>query len=53
AIFSTTCDHQFYIFSYAKGSHIVHHLASKDINIDEEILILKEQAKEMFNAFKK
>ncbi|CAG8822923.1 5389_t:CDS:2, partial [Gigaspora margarita] len=53
AVFSTTRDHQFYIFSHAESSHIVHYLASRDINIDEKVLILKGQAKEMFNAFKK
>ncbi|CAG8796341.1 11649_t:CDS:2, partial [Racocetra fulgida] len=36
AVFSTTRDHQFYIFSHPEGSYIVHHLASKDINIDKE-----------------
>ncbi|RIA99901.1 hypothetical protein C2G38_2236701 [Gigaspora rosea] len=53
AVFSATRDHQFYIFSHAEGSHIVHHLASRDISIDEEVLILKGQAKQMFNTFKK
>ncbi|CAG8553684.1 25038_t:CDS:10, partial [Racocetra persica] len=36
AIFSTICDHQFYIFSHVEPSHIVYYLASSDISINEE-----------------
>ncbi|CAG8647706.1 11451_t:CDS:2, partial [Scutellospora calospora] len=53
AIFSTIRDHQFYIFSHVEPSHIVYHLASSDISINEEVLVLKGQAKGFFNAFKK
>ncbi|CAG8584460.1 5235_t:CDS:2, partial [Gigaspora rosea] len=48
-----TADNNDHIEDNTNSSHIVYYLASKDISIDEEVLILKGQAKQMFNAFKK
>ncbi|CAG8771240.1 6963_t:CDS:2 [Dentiscutata erythropus] len=56
AIFSALHDYQFYIFSHIEASHVVYHIASEDIRNNEEveeILILKEQAKEILNSLKK
>ena len=53
AIFSEILDHSFCIFSHAEASHIIYHLASKDVSINEEALILKGQAKKTFNILNK
>ena len=39
----------FVFFSHVEPSHITYHLASKDISINEEALILKGNAKKTFN----
>ncbi|PKB93958.1 hypothetical protein RhiirA5_439919 [Rhizophagus irregularis] len=52
-IFSEIRDHSFCIFSHVEPLHIIHHLASKDISINEEALILKGQAKKTFNTLNK
>ncbi|CAB4444942.1 unnamed protein product [Rhizophagus irregularis] len=49
AIFSEIHDYSFCIFSHVEPSHITYHLASKDISINEEALILKGNAKKTFN----
>ncbi|RGB22733.1 hypothetical protein C1646_775623 [Rhizophagus diaphanus] len=53
AIFSEIHDHSFCIFSHVEPLHIIHHLASKDISINEKALILKGQAKKTFNTLNK
>ncbi|CAB4489998.1 unnamed protein product [Rhizophagus irregularis] len=53
AIFSEIRNHSFCIFSHIEPLHIIHHLASKDISINEEALILKGQAKKTFNTLNK
>jgi hypothetical protein len=53
AIFSENLDNSFCIFSHVEVSHIIYHLASKDVSINEEVLILKGQAKKTFNILNK
>ncbi|RGB27849.1 hypothetical protein C1646_768564 [Rhizophagus diaphanus] len=53
AIFSEIHDHSFCIFSHVESLHIIYHLASKNISINEEALILKGQAKKTFNTLNK
>ncbi|CAB5217071.1 unnamed protein product [Rhizophagus irregularis] len=48
-IFSEIHDYSFCIFSHVEPSYITYHLASKDISINEEALILKGNAKKTFN----
>ena len=53
AIFLEILDNFFCIFTHVDISHIIYHLASKDISINEEALILKGCAKKTFNVLNK
>jgi len=53
AIFSEILDNSFCIFTHIDISYIIYHLASKDISINEKVLILKGCAKKTFNVLNK
>jgi hypothetical protein len=53
AIFSEIQDNSFCVFSHVETLHIIYHLASKDISINKEVLILKGHAKKTFNILNK